>query len=124
MAEFFAPLTFDCLSPLDNPNSPGNLGYTNSDINNTLPPIPEVDMDAVWDHIQQARPYALVDLPKETVSQTRTHVTTEDSESTDNPPTVLLTDSERKVEYNPATYGLAHSAFVREHLLVKAAKQG
>ncbi|KAF8688032.1 Transposase family tnp2, partial [Rhizoctonia solani] len=44
-------------------------------------------------------------------------------ESTGDPPTVLSTDSEREVEYNPATYGLTPGAFVCEHLLVKAAKQ-
>ncbi|CEL54421.1 hypothetical protein RSOLAG1IB_11667 [Rhizoctonia solani AG-1 IB] len=123
MAELFDPLPFDHLSPLDNPNSPDDLEYTNSNINKTLPPILEVDMDAVWDRIRQARPYALVDLPEETVSQSPTHVVTEDSESTSNPPTTLSTDSEREVEYNPATYGLTPNAFVREHLLVKAAKQ-
>ncbi|KAF8679883.1 Transposase family tnp2 [Rhizoctonia solani] len=117
------PLTFDSFDPSDNPNPPDNLAYTYVNIENTPPPILEVDMDAIWDCIRRARPYALVELPEETVLQTRTHVTTEDSESTGDPPTVLSTDSEREVEYNPATYGLTPGAFVREHLLVKAAKQ-
>ncbi|CEL61297.1 hypothetical protein RSOLAG1IB_12422 [Rhizoctonia solani AG-1 IB] len=112
----------DPLTP-NHSDPPDSSGYMELDVDNALPPIIEVDMDEVWDRIRQARPYALVDLPEETISQTRTYVTTEDYESTGNTPSVLSTDSEEEIRYNPATCGLAPGAFVRQHLLVKAAKQ-
>ncbi|CAE6441230.1 unnamed protein product [Rhizoctonia solani] len=107
----------------DSPNAPMKTTLISMESHNESQVIiPEVDMDDLWERIQLSRP-TLVDLPDETMSWTRTYVSTKSSKSTYDPPSALSTESELEVEYDPATYGLAPGAFVREHLLVKAAEQ-
>jgi hypothetical protein len=96
------------------------------DIDIELPVIPEIKMDSLWDYIREHQPTTLADLPGQTTSPTRTYATsqTESKSSDEAPVSVVSSDSECEVEYDPGTHGLTPGAFICAPLLINAAKNG
>ena len=80
-------------------------------------------MENIWEEVLWSRTSTLGDLPGE-MTPTHTNVDTESESESDNTFSILETDLEREVEYDPATYGLAPGAPIRATVLVNVAKNG